>query len=83
MLGREEIATFFLENIAHGDLKRIRHRSTSANGRPAVTIEVRDEDGAWLPHGVAVLEIEAGKIAGIDAFLDPGLLPRFATATGR
>ena len=45
-------------------------------------IEVRDEAGAWIPHGVAVLEIEAGQIAGIDAFLDPALLPRFGIQTG-
>ena len=82
MLGGLEIATFFLETVAHGDLTRIRHRSTSANGRPAVTIEVRDEDGAWIPHGLAVLEIDAGQIAGIDAFLDPTLLPRFGIPTG-
>jgi RNA polymerase sigma-70 factor (ECF subfamily) len=83
MLGGLKIATFFLETVAHGDLTRIRHRSTSANGRPAVTIEVRDEDGAWIPHGLAVLEIDAGQIAGIDAFLDPTLLPRFGIPAGR
>lgn len=75
--GGLEIATFFLESVAGGDLTRIRHRPTWANGRPAATIELRGEDGAWIPHGVAVLRIDAGQIAGIDAFLDPALLPRF------
>lgn len=75
--GRLQIAGFFLETVAHGDLTRIRHRPTWANGRPAVTIEVRAEDGRWIPHGISVLEIEDGEIAGIDAFLDPTLLPRF------
>src|SRR5437899_3308058 len=56
--GGLEIARFFLETIAQGDLTRIRHRPTWANGRPAVTIEVRAEDGSWVPHGISVLEIE-------------------------
>jgi RNA polymerase sigma-70 factor, ECF subfamily len=77
MSGGLQIARFFLETVAHGDLTRIRHRPTWANGRPAVTIEVRAEDGRWIPHGISVLEIEEGEIAGIDAFLDPTLLPRF------
>ena len=74
--GGREIARFFLD-VAHGDLTRIRHRPTWANGRPAVTIEVRAEDDTWTPEGISVLRIEAGQIAGIDAFLDPALLPRF------
>jgi RNA polymerase sigma-70 factor (ECF subfamily) len=77
------IAHFFLETVAEGDLTRIRHRPTWANGRPAVTIEVRDADGSWVPHGISVLNIEAGQIAGIDAFLDPTLLPRFGVPAGR
>ena len=77
MRGGLQIAGFFLETVAHGDLTRIRHRPTWANGRPAVTIEVRVEDGRWIPHGISVLEIEHREIAGIDVFLDPTLLPRF------
>ena len=83
MSGGLRIARFFLENVAQGDLTRIRHRPTWANGRPAVTIEVRAEDGTWIPHGISVLEIEGGQIAGIDAFLDPTLLPRFGIPVGR
>jgi hypothetical protein len=75
--GGQRIARFFLETVAHGDLTRIRHRPTWANGRPAVTIELRAENGAWIPHGISVLEIEEGQIVGIDAFLDPTLVPRF------
>jgi RNA polymerase sigma-70 factor, ECF subfamily len=75
--GGLEIARFFLETVAQGDLTRIRHRPTSANGRPAVTIEVRAEDGTWVPEGIALLEVEDDQIVGIDAFLDPTLLPRF------
>jgi len=75
--GGLQIARFFLETVAEGDLTRIRHRPTWANGRPAVTVELRAEDGTWIPHGISVLEIDEGRIAGIDAFLDPTLLPRF------
>jgi RNA polymerase sigma-70 factor, ECF subfamily len=77
MSGGLQIARFFLETVARGDLTRIRHRPTWANGRPAVTIEVRAQDGRWIPHGISVLEMEDGKIGGIDAFLDPTLVPRF------
>ena len=75
--GGLQIARFFLETVAQGDLTRIRHRPTSANGRPAVTIEVRADDGAWVPHGISVLAVEDGQIVGIDAFLDAALVPRF------
>ncbi|HYZ29566.1 MAG TPA: RNA polymerase subunit sigma-70 [Thermoleophilaceae bacterium] len=81
--GGLEIARFFLEAIARGDLTRIRHRPTWANGRPAVTIEVRADDGSWTAHGISVLVIEEGRIAGIDAFLDPKLLPRFGVPARR
>jgi RNA polymerase sigma-70 factor, ECF subfamily len=75
--GRLEIARFFLEVVARGDLTRIRHRATWANGRPAVTAEVRSDDGTWLPHGISVLKVAEGRIVEIDAFLDATLLPRF------
>ena len=81
--GGLEIARFFLETIAQGDLTRIRHRPTWANGRPAVTIEVQADDGPWIPEGISVLEIEDRQIAGIDAFLDPTLPPRFGSPAGR
>jgi RNA polymerase sigma-70 factor (ECF subfamily) len=82
LAGGVEIARFFLETVAQGDLTRIRHRPTAANGRPAVTIELQAEDGTWTPEGIAVLEIEEDRIVGIDAFLDPALLPRFGVAVG-
>ena len=81
--GGLRIARFFLETVAHGDLTRIRHRPTWANSRPAVTIEVRAEDDTWIPHGVSLLEIEGAQIVGIDAFLDPALLPRFGVPARR
>jgi RNA polymerase sigma-70 factor, ECF subfamily len=81
--GGLRIARFFLETVAQGDLTRIRHRPTRANGGPAVTIEVRAEDGTWIPHGMGVLAIEEGQIAAIDAFLDPTLVARFGVPAGR
>ncbi len=81
--GGLRIAHFFLETIARGDLTRIRHRPTWANGRPAVTIEVRADDGTWTPHGISLLEIEGAQISAIDAFLDPALLPRFGVPATR
>jgi RNA polymerase sigma-70 factor (ECF subfamily) len=81
--GGLQIARFFLETVAQGDLTRIRHRPTWANGRPAVTIEVRAEDDTWIPEGISLLEIEEGQIVGIDAFLDPTVLPRFGFPGGR
>src|SRR6478609_213276 len=63
LTGGLRIARFFLETVARGDLTRIRHRPTWANGRPAVTIELRAEDGTWIPHGISVLEIEQGHVA--------------------
>jgi RNA polymerase sigma-70 factor (ECF subfamily) len=82
LVGGLEIAQFFLET-ARGDLTRIRHRPVWANGRPAVTIEIRGEDDVWVPHGVSVLEVEDRKIAGIEAFLDPALVPRFGVMVER
>jgi hypothetical protein len=58
-------------------------RARATDGRPAVTIEVRAEDGTWIPHGVSLLEIEGAQIVGIDAFLDPALLPRFGVPVTR
>jgi RNA polymerase sigma-70 factor (ECF subfamily) len=78
--GGIQISRFLLETIAHGDLTRIRHSPTWANGRPAFTVQLRAEDGTWIPHGVGVLEIEEGQIVGIDAFLGPTLLPRFGVS---
>ena len=80
--GGLEIARFFLDAVAQGDLTRIRHRPTWANGRPAATIELRAETGAWIPHGIAVLEVEESQIVGIEAFHDPALLPRFGFPAG-
>ena len=82
LVGALEIAQFFRET-AGGDLSRIRHKPVWANGRPAVTIEMRGENDVWVPHGVSVLEVEELQIVGIEAFLDPALLPRFGVMIER
>jgi len=78
--GGSQIASFFFESVAAGDLTRIHHQPTWANGRPAVTIHLQGSDGELRPHGIALLTIEDGQIVGIDAFTDPAHLPRFGFA---
>lgn len=61
------------EALSRGANASTKGRASGSRTRP----EVRDEDGTWIPHGISVLEIEEGQIVGIDAFLDPTLVPRF------
>src|SRR4051794_1546986 len=77
VLGAEAVARFFRETAAGGDLSRMRLTPTRANGRPAVVVQRRAPDGGLAAHGVLVLEISGGAVAGIDAFINPALLPRF------
>jgi RNA polymerase sigma-70 factor (ECF subfamily) len=77
LIGAEQIARFFRDTVARGDLARIRLTPTRANGRPAVAIQIRTEDRGLVPHGVSTLEIEGDQVVGIDAFIDPAHLPRF------
>jgi RNA polymerase sigma-70 factor, ECF subfamily len=79
LIGALRIATFFREVAGEGDLARIRLTPTRANGRPAVAI-YREEEHGLVPHGISVLEIEHGRIVGIDSFIKPSLLPRFGFA---
>lgn len=51
LTGGRRIAAFFLDAVAHGDLTRIRHRPTWANGRPAVTVELRAGTGRGCRMG--------------------------------
>jgi RNA polymerase sigma-70 factor (ECF subfamily) len=81
LVGAAQIARFFRETVAHGDLTRIRHIPTWANGRPAVTIHLQTDYQGLTPHGLALLEIEGDEIVGIDAFIDPALPARFGART--
>jgi RNA polymerase sigma-70 factor, ECF subfamily len=49
----------------------------AANGQPALAIYRRAEDGTRRAYGVQVLTLRGSRIAGVVAFLDPGLLPVF------
>jgi RNA polymerase sigma-70 factor (ECF subfamily) len=75
--GAAAIAKFLRESAAGGDLTRMKLTATRANGRPAVAAHRRTDAGGLVPHGILVLEIAGEKVAGIDAFIDPSLLPAF------
>ncbi|MGO9909531.1 MAG: sigma-70 family RNA polymerase sigma factor [Solirubrobacteraceae bacterium] len=77
LIGALPIARFFRDTAGGGELSRIRLTPIRANGRPAVAIHRRDEAGGLVPHGISVLQIEAGRVVGIDSFIDPALLSRF------
>jgi RNA polymerase sigma-70 factor (ECF subfamily) len=76
VIGAVEIARFFRETAAGGDLTRIKLTPTWANGRPAVAIHRRTDRGL-IAHGISVLQVEDAQIVGIDSFINPSLLPRF------
>jgi RNA polymerase sigma-70 factor (ECF subfamily) len=55
---------------------------TSANGRPAVVIYKRHEDGSGERFAVMLLETDGERITGFDAWLDPALVERFEAEPG-
>jgi RNA polymerase sigma-70 factor (ECF subfamily) len=80
LIGALPIARFFREVGGGGTLAQFRLVPTRANGRPAVAIYHRDAERGWVSHGISVLEIDDGRIVGIDSFIEPALLPRFGFA---
>jgi RNA polymerase sigma-70 factor (ECF subfamily) len=76
--GVTAVAEFLLTEAAHGDLRRLRFTLTRANGRPAVIVHGRADDGTPVAHGVKVLDVADGRIAGYDAFI----APRYAAMFG-
>ena len=81
--GAGAIVEFFRERAAGGDLARMRLTATWANGRPAVAAQRRTDAGGLVAHGILVLEVIGERIAGIDAFIDPSLLPVFGLSAQR
>jgi RNA polymerase sigma-70 factor (ECF subfamily) len=81
LIGAVQIARFFRDTAASGDLKRLRLTATWANGRPAVAIHRRTADRVLVPHGISVLETDGERIVRIDTFLGAELLPRFGFPT--
>jgi RNA polymerase sigma-70 factor (ECF subfamily) len=77
VIGAAAVVRFLRETAARGDLSRMRLTPTRANGRPAVVVQRREPDDALAAHGVLVLELGGGLFVGIDAFIDPSLVPRF------
>jgi RNA polymerase sigma-70 factor (ECF subfamily) len=75
--GANPIASFLLGEAAHGDLRRMRFTLTRANGRPALIVHARADDGKLVAHGVKVLEVAGGRIAGYDAFIAPRYVAMF------
>jgi len=72
----------FLRATPLAGVKRWRMIRTSANGQPAVAGYVWDEAaGTYLPYGLTVLSIRAGKIDEIMAFLTPDVFSRFELPT--
>jgi RNA polymerase sigma-70 factor, ECF subfamily len=77
LIGAAQIAHFFREVAGGGRLSNFILTPIRANGRPAVAIHHRSEDRGVIPHGITVLEIEDGRVVGIEAFIDPMLPARF------
>jgi hypothetical protein len=80
VVGADAIAAFFRSVAPGGDYANFHHVPTWANGRPAVMIYVRTATGELIPHGISVLVVEEGQIAGIEAFIHPRLPARFESA---
>jgi RNA polymerase sigma-70 factor (ECF subfamily) len=75
--GAVAVASFLLGEAAHGDLRRMRFTVTRANGRPALIVHGRADDGKLVPHGVKVLDVADGRISGYDAFIAPRYVAMF------
>jgi hypothetical protein len=74
------IVDFFSDGPCLGKIGLTVVTPTRANGRPAVAMRRRDPDGSLTPHGVMLLEVVDGAIAGLDAFIEPALVSRFSRA---
>jgi RNA polymerase sigma-70 factor (ECF subfamily) len=75
--GAIAVASFLLGEATHGDLRRMDFTVTRANGRPALIVRGRADDGTLVPHGVKVLDVTDGRIAGYDAFIAPRYVAMF------
>jgi RNA polymerase sigma-70 factor, ECF subfamily len=75
--GALAIARFMRDVAAGGDLSGMRLAPTWANGRPAIVAHRIADDGSLRPHGILIVEVSGGRIAGFDAFIDAKFLPVF------
>ena len=76
--GARAIVEFFTDGPCLGKIGVTRLTPASANGRPAVAMHRRGADGELEPHGVLVLEVDGGAVAGFDAYIRPELVPLFS-----
>jgi RNA polymerase sigma-70 factor, ECF subfamily len=74
--GREAVAALIAAQCPTGP-GEVRMVPTRANGCPAFASYHRDADGVHRAHGVHVLTLVPGAVAGVVAFLAPGLFPAF------
>jgi RNA polymerase sigma-70 factor, ECF subfamily len=78
VFGALEIARFFSTVPAGGDMTRYVFTPTRANGRPAVVMHFRRDDGTLEPHGIQVVEVDGDAIVALHAFIDPELPELFS-----
>jgi RNA polymerase sigma-70 factor, ECF subfamily len=83
VVGADAIAAFFRSVAPGGDYANFHQTPTWANGRPAIAIHTPTATGELIPHGISVFVVEEGKIASIEAFIDPTLPARFEGAAAR
>ena len=80
--GRDAVAAFHAASVFGGG-RAFRHIATRANRQPAAAVYMRAPGGTdFLPLAIDVLRIEDGRIAEINAFVLPGLFPRFGLPPG-
>lgn len=80
IVGGDAIARFLLIPSAGGEIPATRFRMSSANGRPAIVVERVLSDGTAVPHGVKVMQVENGRVAGYDLFREPRFVAMFAAS---
>jgi RNA polymerase sigma-70 factor (ECF subfamily) len=80
VFGALAIARFFSTVPAGGDMRRFLFTPARANGRPAVVMHTRTDDGTLVPHGIQMLEMEGDEIVALHAFIDPALPALFWAA---
>jgi RNA polymerase sigma-70 factor, ECF subfamily len=75
--GARAIADFHAATVWVGG-RAYRHVATRANRQPAAAVYMRAPgDDAFRPLAIDVLRVDAGRVAEINAFVLPELLPRF------
>jgi len=77
VVGAPAILEFFADGPCLGKIGVVHVTPTRANGRPAVAMHRKGPDGALVPHGVLLLEVEDERIAGLDAYIDEPLVATF------